>query len=93
MNIPYLDDARIDALLVVPGCASALEAAFTDLALGRATVHARHRTDCSAVKLSTMGALWSARQVWPAVGLHWSAAAWRTGPAPRTTLRSEGPVP
>ena len=64
MNIPpYLDDARIDALLDVPGCVSALDAAFTDLAHGRAAVQARHRSDCGAVKLSTMGALWPQRQV------------------------------
>jgi len=64
MNIPpYLDDARIDALLDVPGCVSALDAAFTDLAHGRAAVQARHRRDCGAVKLSTMGALWPQRQV------------------------------
>lgn len=63
MNIPYLDDARIDALLDVPACVSALDAAFTDLAHGRAAVQARHRSDCGAVKLSTMGALWPQRQV------------------------------
>ena len=63
MNIPYLDDARSDALLDVPGGVSALDAAFTDLPHGRAAVQARHRTDCGAVKLSTMGALWPQRQV------------------------------
>jgi len=63
MKLPYLDDARIDALLDVPGCVSALDAAFTDLAHGRAAVQARHRSDCGAIKLSTMGALWPERQV------------------------------
>lgn len=62
-HIPFLDDGRIEALIDVPGCTSVLDRAFGDLAAGLAAVQARHRTDCGAVKLSTMGALWPQRQV------------------------------
>jgi ornithine cyclodeaminase len=63
MNLIYLDDRNIDALLDVAACAAVLDEAFVDLAGGHAVVHGRQRSDCGAVKLSTMGALWAARAV------------------------------
>ncbi|GAA6118871.1 ornithine cyclodeaminase family protein [Acidovorax sp. FG27] len=63
MTIPFFSDARIDALVDVPSCAVALDAAFTDLSAGNATIQARQRVDCGGVKLSTMGAVWASRQI------------------------------
>jgi ornithine cyclodeaminase len=63
MNLQYFDDDRIEALLDVPACAAVLDAAFTDLARGQATVQSRQRSDCGGVKLSTMGALWPSRRI------------------------------
>lgn len=62
-SLACLDDARIDAVLNVPDCVAVLDDAFADLARGQAAVHVRHRTDCGATKLSTMGGLWTARGV------------------------------
>jgi ornithine cyclodeaminase len=63
MKITYLDDATITGLLDFKSVASTLEEAFMDLAAGNAEIHTRQRTDNSNIRLSTMGALWNARQV------------------------------
>jgi ornithine cyclodeaminase len=63
MKITYLDDTTIVGLLDFKSVASTLEEAFMDLAAGNAEIHARQRTDNSDIRLSTMGALWNARNV------------------------------
>lgn len=63
MTALFLNDAQVAQLLDVPACAAVLDEAFADLAQGHATVQARHRSDCGAVKLSAMGALWPSRGV------------------------------
>lgn len=63
MNIPHLSDQRVAELLDYPAVLAELDAAFADLAEGRAVVHGRQRSACGDIKLSTMGALWPARGV------------------------------
>lgn len=63
MNPLYLDDAAVSQLLDFPGVAAILDAAFADLATGQAEIHPRQRTGSGNIRLSSMGALWSARQV------------------------------
>ncbi len=53
-----LDDHAVAGLVSMTEAIDALEAAFADLAHGRAQVLGRQRIDCGAVKLSTMGGLW-----------------------------------
>ena len=69
----YLDDATICGLLDYPRVVAILNESFADLAVGQAEIHARQRTDSRNLRLSTMGALWNARQVggvkvYPTVG-------------------------
>ncbi|MES2947350.1 MAG: ornithine cyclodeaminase family protein [Pseudomonadota bacterium] len=59
----YLDDATISGLLDYPRVVAILNESFADLAAGKAEIHARQRTDSGNLRLSTMGALWNARQV------------------------------
>lgn len=63
MKLTYLDDKTISGLLDFKSVAAILDESFTDLAAGAAEIHARQRTDSSNLRLSTMGALWNARQV------------------------------
>lgn len=59
----YLDDTTVANLLGYKPVVAILSEAFADLAAGKAEIHARQRTDSGNLRLSTMGALWSARQV------------------------------
>ena len=59
----YLTNKDISDLLTFAGVSQALVEAFTDLAHGNAAIHSRQRTDCSGTRLSTMGAVWKARDV------------------------------
>lgn len=59
----YLDDPAISGLLDFRSAAEILEQSFTDLAHNNAEIHQRQRTGNSDVRLSTMGALWNARNV------------------------------
>ena len=55
-----LDDHAVAGLVSMPEAIDALQAAFADLAEGKAEVLGRQRIDCGGVKLSTMGGLWPA---------------------------------
>lgn len=63
MKLPHLDDKTIAGLLDYPAVVDILRASFEDLAAGRAQIHPRQRTDAGAFRLSSMGAVWSARKV------------------------------
>jgi ornithine cyclodeaminase len=63
MNPPYLDDAQIASLLDYTSVRHILEEAFSDLALDRAAIFPRTRTDCGNIKLSAMGGIWPANEV------------------------------
>jgi len=63
MKISHLDDTTISRLLDYKSVAAILNESFADLAAGKAKIHARQRTDSLHLRLSTMGALWNARQV------------------------------
>ena len=63
MQPTYLDDDTISVFLDYPRVVAILDEAFADLAVGHAEIHARQRTDSLNLRLSTMGALWNARQV------------------------------
>ena len=58
-----LTDRQISSLLDFRAVAAILEEAYADLAHDRAAMHPRQRTDCAGVRLSTMGAVWTARGV------------------------------
>lgn len=79
MTIPHLSDARIDQLLDFKSVVAQLDAAFANLARGEAAIHVRQRSECAGIKLSTMGALWTAQgvggvKVYPTVGGQFSFA-------------------
>lgn len=63
MTVQFYDDARVASLLDYTSVRCVLEEAFTDLALGTAAIFPRTRSDCGAIKLSAMGAIWPARSV------------------------------
>lgn len=63
MKLQFFDDARVAGLLDTAGVRDVLDDAFQDMAIGRAAVQARHRTDCEGTKLSAMGGIWAARSV------------------------------
>lgn len=63
MNLTHLDDTTIANLLDYPAVVSTLQTAFEDLAHGRACIHDRQRTDSEGLRLSSMGAVWSAKKV------------------------------
>lgn len=63
MALPYLDDALITQLLDYPAVVDTLQAAFDDLARGKAEIHARQRTDSGPFRLSSMGAVWNTPKV------------------------------
>lgn len=63
MQPTYLDDKTVSSLLDFKSVAAILEEAFADLASGKAEIHARQRTGHADARLSTMGALWHARNV------------------------------
>lgn len=63
MNIPFYNDAQVASALDFSTAQHALDAAFADLADGRAQVLARKRVDCGPVKLSVMGGIWLARNL------------------------------
>jgi ornithine cyclodeaminase len=58
-----IKDSDVARLLDYRSVVSTLERAFSDLAQGRAAIHARQRTDCASHKLSTMGALWHSESI------------------------------
>jgi len=58
-----VSDAAVDAALANADLVGTLRAAFLDLAQGRAAMQPRVRTDCESVRLSTLGAIWPARDV------------------------------
>ena len=59
----HLSDAAVDAALAGVDLCATLRAAFVDFARGRAAMQPRVRTDCAGVRLSTLGAVWPAREV------------------------------
>jgi len=63
MTMLHISDAQVAELLDFRGVTEVLAQAFQDLAEGRAAVHPRQRTDCAGLKLSSMGAIWAARNV------------------------------
>jgi ornithine cyclodeaminase len=63
MHPIYLDDKTISGLLDFQSAVTILEESFADLSAGKAEIHARQRTGSAQVRLSTMGALWNARNV------------------------------
>lgn len=63
MKPTYLDDTTISGLLDYQRVVAILDESFADLAAGKAEIHPRQRTDSGNLRLSTMGALWNARQV------------------------------
>ena len=63
MKLTYLNDKTVSSLLDYKSVADILGESFADLAAGNAAIHARQRTDSSGIRLSTMGAVWNARQV------------------------------
>lgn len=79
MSIPHLFDQQINELLDYKSVVAQLDAAFADLAQGRAAIHPRQRSECAGIKLSTMGALWAAQgvggvKVYPTVASQFSFA-------------------
>lgn len=79
MTILQLSDRRIDELLDFKSVVEQLDTAFADLTRGEAAIHARQRSECAGIKLSTMGALWTAQgvggvKVYPTVGGQFSFA-------------------
>ncbi|MBV7542569.1 ornithine cyclodeaminase family protein [Acidovorax sp. sic0104] len=62
-SIPFISDRQVAQALDFRSVAAALGAAFASLAAGAAAVHARQRTDCRDLRLSTMGAVWAERGV------------------------------
>jgi ornithine cyclodeaminase len=79
MTIPYLSDSTIGQLLDFKSVVAQLDAAFADLSRGEAAIHGRQRSECAGIKLSTMGALWTAQgvggvKVYPTVGGQFSFA-------------------
>jgi ornithine cyclodeaminase len=77
--LQHISDAQVAELLDFRGVTDVLAQAFQDLANHQAAVHARQRTDCAGMKLSTMGAVWAARsvagvKVYPTVGGQFSFA-------------------
>ena len=58
-----IKDSDVVRLLDYRSVVSTLERAFSDLAKGRAAIHARQRTDCGGHKLSTMGAIWDSESI------------------------------
>ena len=63
MSIPFFDDNMIAKALDYSGVAAELNQAFTDLAIGGACIHSRQRSECDGTRLSTMGAIWTARGI------------------------------
>lgn len=63
MNIPFYSDRQVASALDFASTQQALDAAFADLAAGRAQILARKRVDCGDVKLSVMGGIWLARNL------------------------------
>ncbi len=59
----FFNDVQIHAVLNYESVIDALDAAYTDLACGQAAILPRQRCAAGAVKFSSMGALWTARQV------------------------------
>jgi ornithine cyclodeaminase len=59
----YYDDAQIAQVLNYTDVISTLDAAYADLAQGQAAILPRQRCAAGSAKFSSMGALWSARQV------------------------------
>jgi ornithine cyclodeaminase len=59
----HITDSHIEALLDTPGVIETLDAAFSDLAQGRAAIMDRRRIACVETRLSAMGAIWHARGV------------------------------
>lgn len=73
MTIPFISDHQVAQTLDFRSVASVLGEAFSSLSKGDAMVHRRQRTDCRDLRLSTMGAVWAARnvagvKVYPTVG-------------------------
>lgn len=54
----HIGDAQVDAALRDADLLGSLRRAFIDFDAGRAAMQPRVRTDCGAVKLSTLGAVW-----------------------------------
>ena len=73
MTYPLLNDQAINSVLDFPSVMRILDEALADLSQGQASIHARQRSACTDVKLSTMGAIWASRHVagtkiYPTVG-------------------------
>ncbi|HEU4460081.1 MAG TPA: ornithine cyclodeaminase family protein [Methylibium sp.] len=58
-----LTDHQIASILDFSAVVKVLDEAFADLARDRAAIHTRQRTDIASLRLSTMGAIWAAREV------------------------------
>lgn len=56
--LKFFNDAEVADCLEYGPVTAAIEQAFESLAHGRAAIKARSRSDCGAIKLSSMGAIW-----------------------------------
>lgn len=63
MNPSFISDADIARLLDYAGVAEVLDQAYQDFGAGRASVHPRTRSECANARLSSMGGLWTGRNV------------------------------
>ncbi|MEP6790341.1 MAG: ornithine cyclodeaminase family protein [Ramlibacter sp.] len=73
MSLAFYSDQHVASVLDFSGVRAVLEQAFTDMALGKAAIFPRSRSDCGPTKLSAMGAIWQAQgvagmKVYPTVG-------------------------
>jgi ornithine cyclodeaminase len=59
----HITDDQVAELLDYSSVGAVLDQAFIDMARGAAAVHARQRTECAGVRLSTMGGVWHERGV------------------------------
>lgn len=63
MNPSFISDADIAKLLDYESVAEVLDQAYQDFGAGRASVHPRTRSECANARLSSMGGIWTGRNV------------------------------